>query len=84
MIAARLEEAISTAAPILNNIYKNMSDENQVADYFAILDILQSMTLHRIDQPVLKLILFHSLHASIYYAVWYGLFDTLQVLCAKL
>ena len=28
--------------------------------------------------------MFHSLHASIYYAIWYGLFDTLQVLCQKL
>jgi len=28
--------------------------------------------------------LFHSLHASIYYAIWYGLFDTLEVLCDKL
>ncbi len=40
--------------------------------------------MHTVDQPVKELILFHSLHASIYYAVWYGLFDTLQILCRKL
>jgi len=84
VIAARLDAAIEKAAPILNRIYKNMYDENQVAEYFAILDVLQSVTLHRVDQPVLKLVLFHCLHASIFYAVWFGLFDTLQVLCAKI
>ena len=36
------------------------------------------------DQPVKQLVLFHSLHASIYYAVWFGLFDTLEVLSQKL
>lgn len=30
------------------------------------------------------LVLFHSMHASIFYAVWFGLFDTLEVLCEKL
>ena len=72
------------AAPILNSIYKNMYDQASVAEYFAILDILQSATLHRIDQPLVKLILFHSLHASIFYAVWYGLFDTLQTIASKI
>ena len=61
-----------------------MYDENSVAEYFAILDILQSVTLHRSENPLLRLILFHSLHASIYYAVWYGLFDTLEVISTKL
>ena len=60
-----------------------MPDENQLVDYFAILDVMQSISIHRIDQPVKTLILFHSLHAGIYYAVWYGLFDTLEVLATK-
>ena len=42
------------------------------------------MSLHRVDQPVKQLVLFHSLHAAIYYAVWHGLFDTLEVLSQKL
>ena len=36
------------------------------------------------EQPVKELILFHSLHASIYFAVWHGLFDTLEELSSKL
>ena len=31
-----------------------------------------------------QLVLFHSLHASIYYAIWHGLYDTLEVLTSKL
>ena len=50
---------------------------NALSDYFAILDIMQSISIHRVDQPVKDLILFHSLHAALYYAIWFGLFDTL-------
>lgn len=84
MLAARLDQAIVTAGPILNSIYKNMYDENSVAQYFAILDLLQTVSLHRSENPLLKLILFHSMHASIFYAVWYGLFDTLEVIAQKI
>lgn len=42
------------------------------------------MSLHREDYATKVLILFHSMHASIYYAVWYGLYDTLQVICEKM
>ena len=61
-----------------------MNSEQGAADYFAILDILQSVNLRKNEYPIKELILFHSLHGSIYYAVWYGLFDTLEVLCDKL
>ena len=42
------------------------------------------MSLHREDCATKVLILFHSMHAAIYYAVWYGLYDTLQVICEKM
>ena len=61
-----------------------MSSSEQITQYFAALDTLQSVSLHRIDEPVKELVLFHSLHASIYYAIWYGLYDTLVILCEKL
>ena len=80
LIAARLDAAIEAAAPILNEIYKTIESADAIAQYFEIVDLFQSVTLHRVDQPVKQLILFHSLHASIYYAVWHGLYDTLEVL----
>lgn len=84
LIAARLDAAIEAAAPILNEIYKTMESAEAIAQYFEIVDLFQYVSLHRVDQPVKQLILFHSLHASIYYAVWHGLFDTLEVLSQKL
>jgi hypothetical protein len=36
------------------------------------------------DHPVKELIIFHSLHAGIYFAIWHGLFDTLQVISSKM
>jgi hypothetical protein len=80
-----MEASIEAAAPILNNIYKNMTNADSVSDYFAILDVLQSVSMHRMtDHPVKELILFHSMHAGIYQAVWHGLFDTLQVMSTKM
>ena len=61
-----------------------MPDADTVVEYFSILEVLQQASFHRVDQPVKELILFHSMHASIYYAVWYGLFDTLELLSSKL
>ena len=61
-----------------------MSSKEQIIDYFRIVDIFQQVSLHKEDHATKVLILFHSMHASIYYAIWYGLYDTLQVICEKI
>lgn len=78
MLSGRVEDVIETAAPILNNIYMYMNDEQSVVDYFTILEMLHSLSMHRVqDNPVKELILFHSRHAGLYHAIWHGLYDTL-------
>lgn len=78
VLSGKVEQAMEAAAPILNNLYMYMDDARAVVDYFTILDILHSLSMHRVqDNPVKEIILFHSRHAGLYYAIWYGLYDTL-------
>lgn len=78
MLSGKVEEAIEAAAPILNNIYMYLDNPQSIVDYFAILDTLHSLSMHQVhDNPVKELILFHSRHAGLYYAIWHGLYDTL-------
>lgn len=78
--AQRLDDAVETAASVLNSLYKNLANASEVVKYFTIVDTIQQVSLQRLDQPLKELVLFHCLHASIYLAVWHGLFDTLEVI----
>ena len=84
MLSGRVEQCLEAAGPILNNLYKRDTEASKVIDYFKIIDTLQACSIHRIEHPVKSLILFHSLHAALYYAIWHGLYDTLTVLAEKI
>lgn len=49
VVAARIESAIESAAPLLNKMFKSAYQESDVIEYFQILDTLQHMSIHRID-----------------------------------
>ena len=49
VLSGRVDDTIMAAAPILNNIYsQQLQDEQAIVDYFAIIDTLHSLSMHRL------------------------------------